>query len=169
MGDFYREILIAKKSSPLNGVIRVGSIALCAVCVVLGIMAFWPLLIVGVGLGVLDYFLILPNLDVEYEYQYLNGDIDIDKIMNKQKRKRVVEFLLSELESAAPSGSSDTAMQGKGGQMTVQDFTSGEAGVDSWTLVYNHQGNYTAAVLELDSACIEDLWRRAPRKVQRQR
>lgn len=31
--------------------------------------------------------LMFRNLNVEYEYVFVNGDLDIDKIMNKARRK----------------------------------------------------------------------------------
>lgn len=35
-------------------------------------------------------FYLLKDLQVEYEYLYTNGDLDIDKIMGQRKRKRLV-------------------------------------------------------------------------------
>ena len=45
----------------------------------------------------LDVFL-FRRLDLEYEYLYVNGDLDIDKIMGKQKRKRVFSMNVNDLE-----------------------------------------------------------------------
>lgn len=44
-------------------------------------------------------------LYVEYEYEFTNGDIDIDKIIEKNKRKRVASFNIKELEILAPDNS----------------------------------------------------------------
>src|SRR5699024_2666160 len=64
------------------------------------------LLIVPVLLIVLDYFM-FRRLDLEYEYLYVNGDLDIDKIMGKQKRKRIFSMNISELELLAPMGAGE--------------------------------------------------------------
>ena len=58
-------------------------------------------LIAAIALGVLAYFK-MPGLDLEFEYLYVNGELDIDKIMSKVKRKRVGSFDISKAEMVAP-------------------------------------------------------------------
>ena len=38
---------------------------------------------------VVDYF-VFPRFNLEFEYTYFTGSLDIDKIMNMQARKRVI-------------------------------------------------------------------------------
>ena len=45
------------------------------------------------------------NLNVEYEYVFVNGDLDIDKIMNKARRKRMFSVDADQMELLAPVGS----------------------------------------------------------------
>lgn len=42
---------------------------------------------------------------VEYEYAFTNGEIDIDKIIEMKKRKRVMNFHIREVELLAPEES----------------------------------------------------------------
>jgi len=65
-------------------------------------------LIIAIGL----YFL-KRNYYVEYEYNFTNGDIDVDKIYEMKKRKRVITFSVKNLELLAPEGSNH-----------VKDFTN---------------------------------------------
>ena len=68
---------------------------------VLGGILFNPIiLLLAVVMGVVDYFK-LPSLDLEYEYLYVNGELDIDKIMSKQKRKRVGSYDMKKVEIVA--------------------------------------------------------------------
>ena len=56
----------------------------------------------------LFHFLLLhyvPKLEVEYEYLYVNGELDIDAIYSKQKRKKMGSYDASELEILAPENS----------------------------------------------------------------
>ena len=46
------------------------------------------LLVPAIALGVACYF-VIPKTDLEYEYLFVNGELDIDMIMSKSKRKRV--------------------------------------------------------------------------------
>ena len=62
-----------------------------------GVYAF----VVAVIFGVAAYFFGI-HIDVEYEYLYLDKEITIDKVMHKEKRKRVATYELSKIEIMAP-------------------------------------------------------------------
>lgn len=51
-------------------------------------------------------FILKKKLYVEYEYEFTNGDIDIDKILEMKKRTRVISFNIKEVELIAPENSS---------------------------------------------------------------
>lgn len=48
----------------------------------------------------------ISNLNVEYEYSLTNGDIDIDKIINQKKRKRLHSTACKDIELMAKLSSS---------------------------------------------------------------
>ncbi|MGK0467411.1 MAG: hypothetical protein ACJAX4_002712 [Clostridium sp.] len=50
-------------------------------------------------------FFYKQNLFVEYEYQFTNGDIDIEKILEMKKRKKVTTFNIKEVALLAPQNS----------------------------------------------------------------
>ncbi|GLC29263.1 DUF6106 family protein [Clostridium omnivorum] len=50
-------------------------------------------------------FILKKKLFVEYEYEFTNGDIDIDKILEMKKRTRVISFNIKEVELIAPENS----------------------------------------------------------------
>lgn len=50
-------------------------------------------------------FIFKKKLFVEYEYEFTNGDIDIDKILEMKKRTRVISFNIKEVELIAPENS----------------------------------------------------------------
>ena len=165
MDDLYREILVKRSSTGKDKALKYLVIAVTALVIAAGILFFPPLILGGIVLGILDYYFVLPNFDLEYEYLYVNGDIDVDKIMSRQKRKKAASFDLAELEICAPTGSHELDSYLSGGNAKIADYTSGEENVKSWTVICNHNGERTGAMLELDETVIGDLWRRAPRKV----
>lgn len=63
----------------------------------IGALAF--LLVVGMGYGI---WWLLTSLNVEYEYSVTNGDIDIDQITARRKRKRLVSVTGDKIESLQP-------------------------------------------------------------------
>ena len=66
------------------------------------------------GLGVFSFFQKQKKY-VEYEYIFTSGDVDIDRIMEAKKRKRVISFSTNDLYMLAPEGSYylDRAPEGK--------------------------------------------------------
>lgn len=86
MSDLYSELLVKKEKTPKDSLIKYGLMALIAVFCFLGVFMMPILLLVAVGLGVAYYF-IVPGTDVEFEYLFVNGELDIDKIMSKAKEK----------------------------------------------------------------------------------
>ncbi len=98
MGDVFKEQIV-KKLPTKNDRIKKG--AIIGGVVVISAIAFLfvtPVAIfVFAVLGLLAYFYI-PTLDREYEYIFTNGELDIDCIMNKSKRKRVFNGRAQEFE-----------------------------------------------------------------------
>ena len=120
--------------------------AMCLLTAALAfVMMFMPafagvalLLLCGVMYG--GYYLI-TGLDVEYEYIVTNGEIDIDKIIAKRKRSRLITCKVSSFEAfgkyeSAPDIDSSvtivsavgTSLSGAESEMWYADFTHASAG-----------------------------------------
>lgn len=102
----YVECLVASKGSPMVKVLSYLSLVLAvifflsSILTVLGIVG----LILCVLAGVLYYFLSL-NANIEFEYQYCEKEITVDKILNKSKRKNVGKYEVDHIEVLAPTRS----------------------------------------------------------------
>lgn len=164
MSDLYREILVKRITPPSEKILKVVLIAATAACVAGGFV-FFPLWIGAVALGVVCYFKI-PGFDLEYEYLYVNGSLDIDKIMGKQKRKSCASYDIENMEIMAPSNSHALDSFKNNNQIKKKDFTSLDPQVPSYTLIFNRDGGQDLVKLELDDTIVGDIRRIAPRKVQ---
>ena len=100
MDDFYTEQLIKKQADSKDTLKKVGLIALTVVSVLL-VFVIPVGIILPVVMIVIDV-LMFRNLNVEYEYVFVNGDLDIDKIMNKSRRKRMFSVYADQMELLAP-------------------------------------------------------------------
>ncbi len=83
---------VAGKDLALKILIGAGTAVLAAACIFVFLF-----IIPFAGLGLLILFgicyggyVLLTNLDCEYEYIVTNGDIDVDKIIAKRKRVRLI-------------------------------------------------------------------------------
>lgn len=162
MGDMYREILVKKKTSGGAKFLKGLMTTMTVLCLLAGFVI--PVLLVGaVVFGLLTYF-VAPKLDVEYEYLYVNGELDIDAIYSRQKRKRVGSYDVSELEILAPAKSHALDSYLNNGAK-VTDYTSGDEHVKSYIMVFNKEKGRQIIKTEIDDVIIGDLRRVAPRKV----
>lgn len=99
--DNFHECLVTKKSSGAD-IAKKAGIALLAVILSLAVMIFlyviFPLnifAVVGIFYGA--YYL-SGNFSVEYEYITTNDEMDIDKIIGKRKRKRLITAPVGKFE-----------------------------------------------------------------------
>jgi hypothetical protein len=164
MNDGYEEILVKRQKTSRDTLLKCCVIGVTALLLAAGIFLFNPVfLVLGMAAGLLSYYLVLPNFDLEYEYLYVGGDIDIDKIMAKRRRKKVASYSKDNLEIMAPTGSDHLSSYVK--NTKVKDYTSADPSVKTWTLVYSSEKATEAVCLELTQEIAQDMRRYAPRKV----
>ncbi len=145
--DIFVEQIVKKAPNSKDTVKKVLLVlAMCLLTAVLAlVMMFMPafagaalLLLCGVLYG--GYYLI-TGLDVEYEYIVTNGEIDIDKIIAKRKRSRLITGKVSSFEGfgkydGAPEIDSSvtivsalgTSLSGAETETWYADFTHASAG-----------------------------------------
>lgn len=164
MNDSYREIMVKRNTPPADVVKKVGLIGGTVLFFVAGILVNPLLLLGGVAMIVACYFL-LPGLDLEYEYLYVNGELDIDKIMAKQKRKKCATYQMEQMELLAPAGSHALDSYRGRRDIKVRDFTSLDPNVPCWVMVMNQEEKKELVKLELDPETVAEIRRLAPRKV----
>ncbi len=94
--DSFKEQIIRKQTTPKDlytkVVIMLASVAL-AFGIVFMALAVPRLAVIGIFLACLSVyggFYLTQNLNLEYEYIYTNGDLDIDKIIAQRSRKRLI-------------------------------------------------------------------------------
>lgn len=99
--DIFVEQLVKKPSSGKTIALKVliGAAAglVAAVCVYLMLCGFVIALLLAAGAFYGGYYLI-SGLDSEYEYIVTNGEMDVDKIIAKRKRKRLITAKASTFE-----------------------------------------------------------------------
>ena len=138
-----------------------------SLCIALGVFGvFVALMIPFIGFliavicGIVIYF-VWPTTKVEYEYLFFAGELSIDKVFNKAKRKRCARYDLSSAEVVAPANSDEIrrAMNGK----VVRDFSSGFYADDKKTGVVVKGNKGTEVVLlEENTDLIEAVRRIRP-------
>ena len=112
MNDFYTEQLVKRQTTAKDVAVKAFLVAL-AIVSVLAVFLF-PLAILVPVVAIIIVVALMRRMNVEYEYLYVNGDLDIDKIINRSKRKRVFSTPISNMELLAPEGSPELAQYRNG-------------------------------------------------------
>ena len=101
MSDLYTEVLVKKQQTGKDKAIKGVLIFFTVLFAAAGIMMNPLILLLALVLGIVDYIFI-PKLSVEFEYLYVNGELDIDRIYSQSRRKRAASYELSNMEILAP-------------------------------------------------------------------
>ena len=92
MGDLYSELLVKKDKTAKDSLLKYGLIVLTVLAVFAGLIITPLALIIAVALGIACYF-VIPKTDVEYEYLFINGDLDFSSGNPEHKRFGVITRL----------------------------------------------------------------------------
>lgn len=97
--DIFVEQIIKKKFGLLDYLVAVGSV-LVGVALILLSFLFIPYLSAFVFIGVcFGAYYVISSRSVEFEYSVTNGDITVDKIIFRRKRKRILSVDAHEVDA----------------------------------------------------------------------
>ena len=101
MNEAYYEVMVTRKGSPMMKVVQIVTALLAGVFAVAMVMGFvWGILL-ATAFGIACYVVTMISV-VEYEYLYVDKELQIDRILGKSRRKRMETLDLNELELLAP-------------------------------------------------------------------
>ncbi len=160
MNEFYVEQLVPSKVTNQSILVRVGMIGI-TIAAFAGSMVIPVLFYVALILGVVSVIL-LKGSSIEYEYLYLSGTLDIDKVIAKQKRKHVYTANVSDMVVIAPVDSVEVRPFQN---VKTTDYSSGVARNTVYKMVLSKDGEKTSILLEPNDAILNAMKMIAPRKV----
>ena len=164
MGDLYSEYLVKKQPTTKDAVIRYGLIALTVLFAAAGLFMIPLLLIVAVALAAACYF-IIPKTDMEYEYLFVNGELDIDAVMAKSKRKKVKSLDIREADLIAPLNSHRMDYYNGNTKLKTLDYSSGDPSHRRFAVITKSENENCRIIIEPDEHMIQAIKNSAPSKV----
>lgn len=171
MDEVFIEKLIAKKKDAKDflfaAAICLAGIIILAVFPLLSsyipfLGSFWLLIAAGVVYGI---YKLITSRDIEYEYIVTEGDLDIDMIIAKRKRKRIFSANCKEFDVVAP-------YKGQGHDSRLSNVTrqikavSSMNSKDVYFITLNYNGERTAVFFEPDERILKAFKTFIPRKVE---
>lgn len=164
MGDFYTEQLVKKQTGMREIMLRAAMIAVGILGAALAVAIGFPFGMLLFIVAAVLVFLMYRKVNVEYEYLFVNGELDIDMIFNRARRKRVFSMQLNELQVLAPVGSIELKHYQKA---KVTDYSSGRKDAKTYGMVILERGVHQMIIFEPKESIVEGFWMLAPRKVVR--
>lgn len=165
MGDMYAEVLVKRQMGIKEMAARAAVIAAAAAALVVGFLWYMPALLAALVLAAAGYF-VFQRTNLEYEYLFVNGELDIDVIMNRSRRKRVASYQMKDMELMAPLGSERTAHYEKNTGMRVRDFSSGNGEARRYLMVAREgEQGASKVILEPGEELAEYMKKSSPARV----
>lgn len=167
MDTFLEKLVTRKKTLAdyliLAGTVIVGMLLIMAALTIQILVQLGLSLLLAAGIIFLGYR-IITSRNIEYEYIVTNGDLDIDIIVAKRKRKRIFSANCKEFDIVSPVKSSqfDHAVQNTKNRI---DASSSVDSPDAYFITLNYKGERTLVIFEPSEKMLKNFRIYIPRKV----
>jgi len=156
MGDIFKEQIVKRASTTRDVFIKVGLIlATVIVCMIAlpTLATFGPFVALGAIFGA---WFAMSYLKVEYEYSFTAGELDIDAIYNRSRRKRLFSARVNDFEIMAHVDDKmhNSAFQGA---QVQRDFSSGVTNKDTYAFLLNYQNKRTKIIIEPNEVMLKAM------------
>lgn len=162
MNQLYAEVGVKRQNTPKTIAFR------CLL--IFGILVGLILLVIGglfsaLGVAIIVVMVFLyPKLNIEYEYVYVDGQIDFDKITAKSRRKTMLRLDMEQVEIVAVEGSH--ALDNYTNiQLEKRDFTSGKKENTRYIIIANMKEKKLRVAFEPSETMLSMIKQKSPRKV----
>lgn len=175
--DNFREESVSKINSGLNtivyilasvGMVLFGIIALMNLRAVLAGNFNIALIVTVLVFGALAYgcFVLRNNQRIEYDYTFTNGILDIAKVINNSKRKKLISTDIREFEVMAPTSDEgfNRMLNHKGIEQKLNYFLNRGGGL--YYAVFTHDGKKTLLVFEPSEEMVQMMKPYNPRNIK---
>ena len=162
--DFYKDLLVPKKQGFFTTILKMCLLALTATIVVWSFLLLRGLAaIVVIGVIYFTWYLI-KYFDIEYEYIYLNGEIDFDKIIAKTTRNRLITVKAKNVELYGVYDDQAKAKLQNSDIKKVFNFDSGNNNKLYYMTTKDKEFGKTLIIFEPDDRIREDFEKHIPRQ-----
>lgn len=163
MNENYAEFLVKRKTPAyayvLNAVLAVATLITVFLALTTNVGAVILMFLVGFAT-----YLSYRNTRVEFEYLFVTGQLSIDRILGKAKRKKAFECTMEEIQIIAPSDShvlNDYKFQNQ----KLLDFSSRMAEVKTYTAIIQSGSDNYKLIFEPNDKMLQCFRQTSPRKV----
>ncbi len=133
MNDYYVEVLIRRNVEYEKKKRKVIAFVVMILMLIGWLVTRFLVFFAGVALSFLGYYFLVRNFSIEFEYFYMDGELTISKIVNKSRRKKILELSEGEIKLIAPVNSAEIESFNN---LEKKDYTANEATDITYAVVY---------------------------------
>ena len=159
--DFFVEKIVVRRQNIwdylLSAALIFGGIIVIAISLYINILrSIWPLISAGI---IYLIYLLITSRNIEFEYIVTNGDLDIDKIISKRKRKRIFSSNCRSFEKVAKYNEEAMNVENR------LELVSSMHSPDVYFILLNHENKKTIVFFEPDERMLNSFKTYIPKKV----
>ncbi|HPU62923.1 MAG TPA: DUF6106 family protein [Mobilitalea sp.] len=161
MNELYAEAVVKRKDTFTTIGLRV--------LMIIGALAGFFLIMTGnllsfLGVAILvAVFYFYPRLSVEYEYVFVDGQLDFDKISGKSKRKTMLRIDFEQVDIMAPVNSHALDSY-RHIQLEKKDFTSQNKDSKPYAVIVNKDNKKLMVLFEPNDRMLDMIKQKSARK-----
>ncbi|MBO4391108.1 MAG: hypothetical protein J5825_09665 [Lachnospiraceae bacterium] len=166
--DSYCEWLVAKKQTPVTTLLKVliiiAGVFLLLVGLIFAGQTYSFTLLLGVG-AMIGAFFLSKSLNIEYEYIFTSGELNIDKVTDQQRRKTVLKVDMQSIELVAKYQSGTMSSYRNNQDLKVTDYSSQKDPENVYALVCTGNENRGIYLFDPNEKMLKMMRNYAPRKI----
>lgn len=133
MNDYYVEVLIRRNVEHEKKKRKVIAFVVMILMLIGWLVTRFLVFFAGFALSFLGYYFLVRKFSIEFEYFYMDGELTISKIVNKSRRKKILELSEGEIKLIAPVNSAEIESFNN---LEKKDYTANEATDITYAVVY---------------------------------
>ena len=156
MGDVFKEQLVKRKSTFKDSAIKVCLVLVVVLIFMISFLFLQGFAIIVTAVAGFGAAFLMSFLNVEYEYIFTNGELDIDAIYNRSRRKRMFSGNVKNFEIMAHID--DRMREGEfSSAQEIKDFSSGVPGPETYAFLAVIKGKKTKVIIEPNEKMLKAL------------
>ncbi len=157
----YTEVVVLRKNAPGVKVLKMVLGALTVICLAVGITMFYPLLVGAVIFGLL-FWKLSQSVDIEFQYNLMEDDFDIDKVIGNSKRKHILTVKTGQIVMVAPIDSPELSSYES---WSTLDVSAKEPDKKPYAMICHVDGAKKRILIQMNEALLRSLKRQLGSKV----
>lgn len=160
--DAYAEWLVKRKDPVYAIPAKIGMVLVLIVTLILAMQTLIGTILL-IAAAIATYFVFI-NLSVEFEYLFVDGDLSIDRVLGKARRKKLLDCKKEEIQIVAPADSYMLKDYEKAG-MKVYDCTSRRGEAKIYALIYHKGADCVKVLMEPNDRILRSMRYNIPSKL----